>query len=427
MKSPLSITLVIFTTLATLRAEENWARFGGPEGNGRSAETALPVKWDASSVVWKVKLKGEGQSSVVNWGDRLFLTSATEKGAMRWVHCLDRKSGKLLWEREVACAAPEQIHKMNTWATPTCATDGERVVAFFGPGGIHCFDMDGKPMWQRNLGEFPGTWGIGSSPIIDGNLVIQNCDAEGASSLVALDKKNGAPVWTAKREDKPKGGWSTPVLISVGARRELILNGEAGVNAYDPATGKDLWFCKSFAGRGEPIPVFDHGLLYVVSGLPGNTYAVKPGGSGDVSETHRVWNAKVMGNRGLPTPAVSGDYDLVVSLSGVLATYDAKTGAILFSERLGSQPLETIGRNSKGGGVGSQVSASPVVANGLVYFQMENGEVIVVKPGKTLEIVSRNKIDSASDEIFRASMSPIKGQWFARSQGTVYCIGATAK
>ncbi|MEO6788416.1 MAG: PQQ-binding-like beta-propeller repeat protein, partial [Chthoniobacteraceae bacterium] len=217
------------------------------------------------------------------------------------------------------------------------------------------------------------------------------------------------PVWTAKREDKPKGGWSTPVLINVGARRELILNGEAGVNAYDPATGKDLWFCKSDKGRGEPIPVLDHGLLYVVNGQPGNTYVVKPGGTGDVSETNRVWNAKVVGGRDLPTPAVVGDYELVVSLSGMLTTYEAKTGAILFSERLGSQ-----------------ISASPVVANGLVYFQMENGEVIVVKPGKTLEIVSRNKLDSANDEIFRASLSPIRGQWFARSQRTVYCIGAKA-
>ena len=415
MKSSLSLTLALFAvswsfTAAALRAEENWARFGGPEGNGRSTETALPVKWDAASVAWKVKLKGEGQSSVVNWGDKLFLTSATEKGAKRWVHCLDRKSGKLLWEREVACAAPEKIHKMNTWATPTCATDGERVIAFFGPGGIHCFSMDGKPQWQRNLGEFPGTWGIGSSPIIEGNLVIQNCDAEGTSSLVALDKKTGAPVWTAKRDDKPKGGWSTPVLINAGVRRELIVNGEQGVNAYDPTTGKDLWFCKAYAGRGEPIPVLDHGLLYVVSGQPGNTYVVKPGGSGDVSETNRVWNAKRVGGRDLPTPAVVGDFVLISSLSGMLSSYDAKTGAIHFSERLGSA-----------------VSASPVVANGLVHFQMENGEVIVVKPGKTLEIVSRNKTDSASDEIFRAGLSPIRGQWFARSQSTVYCIGAKAK
>jgi outer membrane protein assembly factor BamB len=408
MNTSLVSTFVFVACAGSLHlgAEENWPRFGGLEGNGRSAETALPVKWDASSVVWKAKLKGEGQSSVVNWADKLFVTSATDRGAKRWVHCLDRKTGKLLWEREVACAAPEQIHKMNTWATPTSVTDGERVIAFFGPGGIHCFDLDGKPLWQRNLGEFPGTWGIGASPIIEGNLVIQNCDAEGASSLVALDKKTGEPVWTAKREDKPKGGWSTPVLIDAGARRELILNGEQGVNAYDPATGRDLWFCKAYAGRGEPIPVFDHGMLFVVSGQPGNTYTVKPGGSGDVSETNRVWNAKVVGGRDLPTPAIVGEYELIASLSGMLTSYEAKTGKILFSERLGSQ-----------------VSATPITAGGLVYFQMENGEVIVVKPGKTPEIVSRNKFGSESGEIFRASLSPIKGQWFARSQGTVYCIG----
>jgi len=143
-----------------------------------------------------------------------------------------------------------------------------------------------------------------------------------------------------------------------------------------------------------------------VNGQPGNTYVVKPGGSGDVSETNRVWNAKVVGGRDLPTPAVVGDYELISSLSGMLTTYEAKTGKILFSERLGSQ-----------------VSATPITTGGLVYFQMENGEVIVVKPGAKLEIVAKNSVTSDSAEIFRAILSPIKGQWFARSGSTVYCIG----
>ena len=176
MKFPLTIALSILAGTSALFAEQNWPRFAGPDGSGHSSEKNLPVKWDASAVVWKTKLKGAGQSSVVNWGDKLFLTSAAPDGKMRFVHCLDRKTGKVLWEREVACTAPERIHKMNTYATPTCVTDGERVIAFFGPGGIHSFDLDGKPQWSRNLGEFPGTWGIGASPIIDGNLVLQNSD-----------------------------------------------------------------------------------------------------------------------------------------------------------------------------------------------------------------------------------------------------------
>lgn len=411
MKSSLALTLSLLAAtggISALVAEPNWPRFAGPDGSGHSTETTLPVKWDASAVVWKTKLKGSGQSSVVNWGDRLFLTSAEPGGTKRWVHCLDRLTGKVLWEHDVACAKPEQIHKMNTWATPTCVTDGERVIAFFGPGGIHCFDLDGKPKWSRDLGEFPGNWGIGASPIIDGSLVLQNCDAEGASSLVALNKATGAPAWTAKRTDAPKGGWNTPVIIDAAGRRELLVNGEFGLNAYDPATGKDLWFCKAFAGRGEPLPAYAGGLLYVVSGQPGNTYVVKPGGSGDVTATHRIRDAKRIGGRDLPSPVVVGDHLIISSLSGMLTIYDAKTSQPHFTERLGSA-----------------VSASPLVANGLVYFQMENGEVIVIRPGKTLDIVSRNTVGNASDEIFRAGLSPIQGQLFARSQNVVYCVGAS--
>jgi outer membrane protein assembly factor BamB len=410
MKSSLSLLLSCLAAAGAtldLRAEQNWARFAGPEGAGRSAETALPVKWDAASVAWQTPLKGTGQSSVINWGNRLFLTSGSADGTKRWVHCLDRQTGKLLWEREVAVAAPEVVHKMNTFASSTCATDGERVIAFFGPGGLHCFDLEGKPLWSRQLGSFPGPWGVAASPIIDGNLVFQNCDAEGPCSLVALNKVTGEIVWTAKRADAERGGWCTPVVIEVAGRRELVLSGQFGVNAYDPATGRDLWFCRAFVGRGEPVPVFSHGLLYVVSGLAGNTYVVKPGGNGDVTATHRVWDAPRVGGRDQPAPAVVGEFVLISSMSGILTTYDAKTGRVHFTERLGSA-----------------IAASPLIANGLAYFQMENGEVVVIKPGKTLEIVARNSIGTPRSEVFRSALAPIQGQLFARSRGVVYCISA---
>jgi outer membrane protein assembly factor BamB len=413
MKSHLSVFLVslaIAGGVSELPAEPNWPRFGGPAGFGRSAETSLPVKWNSESVVWKTTLKGSGQSSVVNWGNRLFVTSAASSGAKRWVHCLDRQTGKLLWEREIAVAAPEIIHKMNTYATPTCVTDGERVIAFFGPGGLHGFDLEGNPEWSRELGPFPSPWGVAASPIIEGDLVIQNCDTAGPSSLVAFNKKTGEPAWTAKRADAERGGWSTPVVIEAGGRRELILSGEPGVNAYDPATGRELWFCKSFAGRGEPVPVYAHGLLYVVSGLVGNTYALRPGGNGDVSATHRVWDAQRIGGRDQPGPAVVGDFVLISSMSGILTTYDAKSGQIFFTERLGAP-----------------IAASPLVAGGLVYFQMENGEVVVIKPGRSLEIVARNSIGAASGEIFRAALAPIQGQLFTRSRNVVYCIMRAAE
>jgi outer membrane protein assembly factor BamB len=412
MKPSLSLVLSILATFSAgldLHAEKNWPRFAGPEGSGRSNETALPVKWDAQSVAWKTSLNGSGQSAVVNWGDRLFVTSASPNGGKRWVHCLDRQTGKLQWEREIAVAKSEAIHKMNTFASASCVTDGERVIAFFGVGGIHCFDLNGNPKWSRDLGPFPGPWGVAASPIIDGNVVIQNCDAAGRCSLVALNKETGAPVWTTERAEAERGGWSTPVIIETADRRELLLSGESGVNAYDPGTGKELWFCESFAGRGEPVPVFANGLIHVVNGLPGNTYVIKPGGTGNVTATHRGWNARRVGGRDQPAPAVVGNFLLISSLSGILTSYDAKTGEIHFTERLGAT-----------------VSASPLVANGLVYFQMENGEVVVIKPGKALEIVARNSV-GATGEIFRAALAPIQGQLFARSRSAVYCISGSAR
>ncbi|MEM7014707.1 MAG: PQQ-binding-like beta-propeller repeat protein [Verrucomicrobiota bacterium] len=389
-------------------AEDNWPRFRGPLGTGHSSATDVPTKWDASKVVWKTELKGGGQSSIVNWGDKLFVTSANANGSERYVHCLDRKTGEVIWEEAISCSTPEETHNMNSHATPSCVTDGEHVVAFFGPGGIHGFDLDGNKKWSQNLGDFPGSWGIAASPILENGVVIQNCDAVGPSRLVALHPGTGEIMWSKPREDKPRGGWSTPIVIESDGRTELVLNGEFGVKAYDPKNGEKLWFCKAFNGRGSPVPDFAHGQLYVVNGKPGDTYVVKPGGKGDVTESNMVWHSRRNGGRDLPGPAVVGDCVLISSMSGVITCYDAKTGEELYADRLG-EPFP--------------VSGSPLVANGLVYFTSETGETVVVKPGKELDIVSRNPIGAAAGEIFRATLSPIQGQLFTRSQNMVYCIG----
>lgn len=403
-------SLAATLSLPQLRAEDNWPRFRGPSGRGHSVADDVPLKWSAKSVLWKKELKGKGQSSPVNWGDKLFLTGASADGGERYLFCLDRTNGKILWEKEVSCKAPENPHKMNSFATPTCATDGKHVVAFFGPGGLHCYDLEGKKIWSRDVGSFPGPWGVAASPLILENMVIQNCDAEGASSLIALDVASGEPIWTTKREDKPRGGWSTPIVIEANGRSELVLNGEYGVRGYDPKAGKELWFCKGFNGRGAPVPDFGNGLLYVVNGKPGDTYAVKPGGKGDVTESHMKWHAKRRGGRDLPSPVVVGDYLIVVSMSGVAACYDAATGEIHWEERLGTK---------------GEFAASPLVANGHVFIQnVYGGETLVIKPGKTLNVISTNGLGADSKELFRATLAPIKGRVYARSLSTLYCIGS---
>jgi outer membrane protein assembly factor BamB len=409
MKSPLFSTLslacgVLFLTLSVnAHAFENWPTWRGPLATGHTDETELPVKWSAENIQWKVDVGGRGQSSPIIWGDKIFLTSAHDKGNKRSVSCIDM-SGKVLWQKIAWEGEPELVHNMNPWASASCVTDGERVVAFFGKGGIHCYDFDGKLLWTKDLGKFDGPWGTAASPIIVGDLVIQNCDADDQSYIIALNKKNGETVWKTDREIVR--GWSTPILVETKERTELVMNGHHGVNSYDPKTGKELWFCKGDTGRGTPTVVPYGETLIAVNGRPGAMFAVKPGGSGQVNDSHEVWRTRRGIGRDLPSPLIIGDYLLVVSLKpGIAVSYNAKTGEELDKVRLSGE-----------------FSASPIAADGLAYIPNEDGEVFVIRPGKKIEIVARNKVNSGDDEIFRASITPLGGKLYLRSDKTLYCI-----
>jgi outer membrane protein assembly factor BamB len=399
-----AICLLIGQPAATV--EPSWPNWRGPDGTGHSTESALPVRWDAKSIVWKASLRGSGQSTPIIWGDRIFLTSALDNGKTRLVFCLSRKDGKPLWEREAWTGTPEQTHKMNGWASASCATDGERVVAFFGKGGLHCYTVEGKHLWSRDLGTFPGQWGTGSSPIIVGNLVIQNCDAAGQGLLMGLDKQTGKTVWETKRPVPERGGWTTPILINAGKRQEIVLNGEKAVTAHDPATGKLLWSCKSFAGRGDPTVTFGKGLVYAVNGQPGDIYSIRPGGEGDVTRTHMAWHTPRSGGRDEPSPTQVGDYLIVPTMSGITTCYECATGKVLWKERLNGA-----------------FSSSPIVVGGLVLIQNEAGETSVIEPGPKFKLIGENTLSSPKAETFRASLVPCGGQIFSRSDHTLYCIG----
>ncbi|MDF1738214.1 MAG: PQQ-binding-like beta-propeller repeat protein [Verrucomicrobiales bacterium] len=410
------VTLSVVVSAIPALAETNWSQFRGPNGLGHSEASGLPQKWDASNVLWKTHLKGSGQSSAVNWGDRIFITSASDDGSERYVMGISATDGSIVWEKTIKSGNPEDAHAMNSRATPSCATDGEHVVAFFGPAGIHCFDLDGEKQWSVDLGIFAGSWGIAASPVIYKDTVIQNCDSMGVSRLVALSLKDGSVVWDTPREEKPRGGWSTPILIDLDGRKEMVLNGEFGVRGYDPDSGKELWFCKGFNGRGAPVPDYADGKLYVVNGKPGDTYCVKPGGEGDVTATHMLWHASRKGGRDLPSPAVVDGHLFITSMSAIASCYDAATGEVHYVERLADKI---------GGAKGLEIAAAPLVVDGLIYLQTVNGgDVIVVRPGRELEVVSVNSLgESAKGETFRATVAPIGGKLFLRSGGTLYCVG----
>lgn len=385
-------------------ADANWPRWRGPQQDGHTTDSALPVKWSSENVVWKTPLPGSGQSTPMIWGNRIFLTAALNKGAERIVFCVDRNSGKLLWQESAWKGQPEPSHALNGWASASCVTDGEVVVAFFGRGGIHAYSLDGKPLWSRDLGPFESPWGTAACPIlVDGN-VIQNCDSDENAYLIALDKQTGKEVWRTKRRDHR--GWSTPIVLQVGPRSELILNGHEGVQAYDPATGRELWFCQSFNGRGEPTVTPAGDILCVVNGLAGDVYAIRPGGNGDVTATHMPWHTPRKGGRDCPSPIVVGDYILVWDMAGIVTCYSAKDGHIYWKER-------TEGK----------YSGSPISANGLVYILNEAGKTFVIKPGPKLDVVAENALEAGKDEIFRATPTPCDGKLYIRSTSVLYCVG----
>jgi outer membrane protein assembly factor BamB len=263
-------------------------------------------------------------------------------------------------------------------------------------------------LWSRQLGGFAGPWGTAASPLIIGDLVVQNCDAEDQAFLLAVDKRTGKDVWRTPRERLR--GWSTPLLVDAGGRSELVLNGETGVRGYDLQSGKELWFCKGDTGRGTPTVTPAGDLLVVVNGRPGAMFAVRPGGQGQVNATHEVWRTMRRGGRDLPSPIVVGEHLLVVNLRpGVATCYLAASG-----EELGKQRLN------------GAFSASPIAAGGVAYFPNEDGEVFVLQPADDgVKIVARNRIQPMFDnEVFRSSVTPLAdGSLLLRSSRAIYCIG----
>ena len=386
---------------------EDWRAFRGPTGMGVT-EQKIPASWNEDSITWKRSIPGEGQSSVVEAGNKIFLTASENSGNKRSLLCFTKDKGKLLWQKSVSYKGEESSHRMNGWCTPTPATEGNRVVAFFGPAGMHCFDTDGKKIWELQLGDFPGNWGAAASPIIINGIVYQNCDSMGPSRLIAISLETGKIMWDTPRVEKPRGGWSTPICIGVNNKKQLVVNGEYGVRGYDLSNGNELWFCKGFNGRGSPVPFFGNGLLYVVNGKPGDLYAVSPNGLGDVTNSHLKWHAKRNGGRDLPSPAMLNDLVLVTSMSGIVTCYDAKSGKTHWIDRLQGA-----------------FSGSPIVSDNYYYIQSESGTTYVIKPNKNnLEVISKNQLSSNLEEIFRATLSPIDGKIYTRSNSKLYCISS---
>lgn len=407
--------LGLFSSGPAARAE-NWPQFRGPASQGISSETGLPVKWDATSNVrWKTALPGPGHSSPIVWSSRIFLTAyrpdpssgRSPRRGQLLVLCLDKASGKILWEREVLAERIERVHNTNSPASPTPVTDGKYVYVYFGSRGLACFDFEGNKIWEVPLGPFPNEWGSASSPVLYGNLLLLNCDTDDEDFLLAVDKRTGKTVWKTPRSGANRA-WPTPFLWSANGKDEIVVSGSARIKAYDPKDGQELWTVHGLTRWVTPTPVAAHGLLYIASNGPGGNVimAIRPGGRGNITETHVVWRHDKSAPY-ISSPVVVGDYLYAVKNGGVMTCLNAKTGEVRWQERLPAQ---------------GNYYASLVAADGKIYALSEEGQATVVAAKPVFELLSVNDLGERS----MASPAVSDRQIFIRTDNSLFCIGDRA-
>jgi outer membrane protein assembly factor BamB len=409
----LCLPLLLAALVACPTLAGNWPGWRGPTGDGHSTEKEVPLTWsETENIKWKVDLPDTGNASPVVWGQRIFLTQATDRGKKRGVMCFDREKGKLLWHKHIAFDDQEPTHDTNPYGSATPVTDGERVIASLGSAGLICYDVEGKQLWHRPMGKMIHIWGNASSPILYGELCILWCGPGQQQKLVALNKKTGEPVWEHSEpggksglgKDKEwLGSWSTPVIVKVGERDELILSVPHRVKGFDPKTGKELWSCDGLGPLVYTSPVVSaDGIVLAMSGYHGPALAVKAGGMGDVTKTHRLW----LHPRPLPqrigSAVIIGQHAYLINEQGMGQCFELKTGKNLWKQAR----------------VTSATWGSLVHAAGRLYVTTMSGETVVLAATPKREVLARNRL---KDRVL-ASIAVSDGELFIRGYKHLYCI-----
>jgi outer membrane protein assembly factor BamB len=412
---------------------DNWPNWRGPNENGTSQDAKLPLRWaEDQGMAWKTALPGWGDSTPVVWGDSIFLTSQVDEKKLVLVK-LQKASGRIEWVRDVGEGEPPRAEKMTTgksdrgrqrfhntqnMATPSAVTDGQVVIAHFGNGDLAAYDFDGRRLWLRNLAREHGTytiwWGHANSPVLFCDLVICVCMQDSLvdldkpaspSYLVAYDKKTGEPRWKTMRMTKatsePCDSYTTPLFWRRGDQTQMLVMGGLVLDAYHPATGKQIWALEGLEGnRVITGPAIWRDLAIVTQGMRRPTIAVRLGGNGAKPATDIVWQEKEA-TPDSPTPAVAGDRLYFVADNGIAKCLDAATGKQIWKERLPGQ-----------------YRASPLAAAGRVYFINMDGLCTVVAAADKFERLAENKID---DNVI-ASPIAVDGRIYLRGKKSIYCV-----
>jgi outer membrane protein assembly factor BamB len=381
----------------------DWPQFRGPDGQGHApADVKPPLEWnETKNIAWKVPLPGSGWSSPVVQGDQLWLTTAVDDGHFLRALCVHPQSGKLLHDVEVfELKEPGSIHSKNSHASPTAVLEGNRVYVHFGAHGTACLSTDGKVIWRNTDLKYNHRHGPAGSPVIYRDLLILSCDGGDTQFVVALDKRTGAIRW--KTDRKGAMAYSTPLVIEVAGKDQVVSPGAEFAAAYEPLTGKEIWRVRYEGGYSNvPRPVVSDGLIFICTGYDSpSLFAVRLGGEGDVTDTNIAWKVK-KGAPHNPSPLVVGPDLYFVSDRGVATCVEAATGEQHWQERLGGN-----------------FSASPTLADGRIYFLNEDGLMTVIEPGREYKKLAENQLDGRT----LASPAFVGSAMFFRTDKHLYRI-----
>ncbi len=406
MKKSLSFACfaLILAGWVQLAWASDWPAWRGKLGDGTIHDKKAPVAWKLpDNLVWKTPIPGKGHASPIIVGNRIYQITAIEEKAERLLLCIDRATGKELWRKVVLKSPLERVHRLNSRASSTPTSDGERIYLSFLDKKkmfVAAYDLDGKKLWEVRPGVFSSIHGYCSSPVLWKDKVIVNGDHDGPGYLVALDKKTGKTLWKKDRPNNTRS-YCTPLIRTIGGRNQMILAGSKCVASYDPDTGKQHWISDGPTEQYVASLVYNGDLLFMTCGFPKRfMQGIRPDGSGNVTKTHVAWEI-TKGCSYVPSPVAIGPYFIVVADNGVASCLVAKTGERLWMERL------------KGGH-----SASLLTGNGLVYFLSDHGVMTVVKPGPEFKVVAENVV---GEDTF-ATPAFSDGRLYLRGVKHLFCI-----
>lgn len=384
---------------------ENWPQWRGPRLDGSSQDRGFPSEFTDKTLNWKVELPGEGHASPIVWGDRIFLVAVLPDTQDRALLCLDRATGEIRWQQPVIKTVLEGKHRLNSHASSTPATDGERVFTAFLDQEtvvVSAHDFEGKPVWQVRPGTFASKHGFCSSPVIFEDKVIVNCDHDGPGYIVALSRTDGRELWRIQRPNQTRS-YCVPLIRELAGRTQMILAGSKCVTSYDPHDGSLIWMMDGPTEQFVASPVYDEksGMVLLSGGFPEHhILAIRPDGFGDVTNTHIQWRT----NKGVsyvPSPLCENGWFLIVSDSGIAHCFNATSGEIAWEERM------------------KEHHSSLVSAEGRVYFINDFGIMRTIRPGEKYDLVAESDL---KEKVF-ASPALSEGQIFIRGSKSLFCLG----